>query len=544
MEQKSLSYQIQHIENIAKSILKHGRAIDASDTGTGKTYTTVKVALKLKLIPWIICPKSVTQSWIKVLTLHDIKKHEYHIITYEQLSISKYFINKDDEKYTWNMDTVTELDGDNKKKYLFIYDEAHKCKNSNTINSKILLDLSKYDVNILLLSATIIDKPLFFIPFGVVLKLFKTVKDGATYLNEVLSRRSKSTTNGYSHPLILLHEILFNEYASRMRIDETENIFMKNTIIFDGIDMENYYRIEEKYEELNKLIDKDIYGEPEGEVEVDTEDLVMDKVDILKKKRNQIQLIRQDIELLKIKTIHELTLKYLTEGNSIAIFVNFTKTIKELCSKLNTKCVIWGAQTGEERSKAIDDFSNDKSRIIICNIQSGSAGISLHDTFGKYPRISIISPTWSAQDLVQVLGRIHRAMGKTDCIQQLIFCKNTIEETVGNVIKTKINNIRAFNDGNKLSKTDGMENILKTEITRQKKKKEQNTWIYKTNDFEKIIERIENLEKVLTCEKLKLNTHIKNSDKWNEIAFNINKISDELKFNEYHLKKTMDGLLK
>ena len=86
-----------------------------------------------------------------------------------------------------------------------------------------------------------------------------------------------------------------------------------------------------------------------------------------------------------------------------------------------------------------------------------------------FPRVSIISPTWSAQDLIQVLGRIHRAMGKSDCLQQILFCKGTIEESVGNIIKSKINNIRIFNDGNKQLKKDNMEIILNQEMNKKQK---------------------------------------------------------------------------
>ena len=60
-------------------------------------------------------------------------------------------------------------------------------------------------------------------------------------------------------------------------------------------------------------------------------------------------------------------------------------------------------------------------------------------------------------------------MGKTDCLQQILFCKGTIEESVGNIIKSKINNIRVFNDGNKLLKKDNMDVILNQEVIKKQK---------------------------------------------------------------------------
>lgn len=114
---------------------------------------------------------------------------------------------------------------------------------------------------------------------------------------------------------------------------------------------------------------------------------------------------------------------------------------------MDTKCIIWGEQILEDRNKNVNNFNTDKSRVIICNIKSGGVGISLHDTIGKYPRISLISPSDSAQDIIQVLGRIHRTNGKTPVTQYILYCKKTIEEKICENMKDKIQNILLLNDG-------------------------------------------------------------------------------------------------
>ena len=100
----------------------------------------------------------------------------------------------------------------------------------------------------------------------------------------------------------------------------------------------------------------------------------------------------------------------------------------------------------EQATKELEDFNNDTSNIIICNIKAGGVGISLHDLHGNHPRISIISPSWSAQDVIQSLGRVHRAKGKTAVRQRIVYCKNTVEEQICENIKEKIKNI--FINGN------------------------------------------------------------------------------------------------
>ena len=72
-----LEHQKIHYSNIKKSIMKHSRAIDASDTGTGKTFVAIKICKDLDLIPWVVCPKSVISSWNNVIKQAKIKKkHE------------------------------------------------------------------------------------------------------------------------------------------------------------------------------------------------------------------------------------------------------------------------------------------------------------------------------------------------------------------------------------------------------------------------------------------------------------------------------------
>jgi len=573
-----LDYQFEHYNKILTSIKKHSRALDASDTGTGKTYVTVRICKELKLIPFVICPKSVVTSWIKVLKSFGFESNNYFVITYDQLAISDLVSEKDSE-YTWNFESDKNFSGENKKRFLFIYDEAHKCKNKNTINSKIMLNLASLPVKILLLSATIIDKPLYFIPFGIVLGLYKNIQEGIEWMSRIISSKAPN-------PLLPIHKILFPSYASRMRIDDTVGVFKNNKILFEGIQMKNYYQIEEKYDKLTAILeenkknkikkekkDKELKEkkakEKKEKEEENSDDFIIDMNKINKKEKEleyedlydkgdvssdtdsdkkegsigRIQRIRQEIELLRIDAMYELTVKYLNEGKSVAIFVNFTKTIEELSKRLRTKCIIWGSQTLKERSKSIDDFCSDKSRVIICNIASGGCGISLHDTNGTYPRISIISPTWSAQDLIQVLGRIHRAMGKTDCLQQILFCKGTIEESVGNIIKSKISNIRVFNDGNKQLKKDNMDVILNQEVIKKQKKEENELFIYKVNDFNAIHNRIDYFERQLRRLEKELGGYNKNLDQYKECEYRLNKVKKEHEYNLDMLNKTIKNMM-
>ena len=84
---------------------------------------------------------------------------------------------------------------------------------------------------------------------------------------------------------------------------------------------------------------------------------------------------------------------------------------------------------------------------MLVNSAAGNAGIGLHDLNGTYARGSILSPSYSAINLVQCLGRIHRAEGKTPCIQKIMFAAGTIEERCCERVQSKLDNLDLLNDG-------------------------------------------------------------------------------------------------
>ena len=561
---KLLNYQIKHAENIKKSIQKHSRAIDASETGTGKTYVSIFVCNNLKLTPFVICPKSVKNTWTTLLNQSGYKENEYYVTNYESLRTSNNLVAFDKEKkeYFWNFEANNEFK--DIKKFLFIYDEAHRCKNINSINSQILLSLCDHDIKILLLSATLTDKIEYFIPFGKVLKFYKSINDGLVWMTQL------------NNSPVLINKKIFNEYGSRMKIEDTVNIFKKNKIICNSVFIANHHEIEQKYNKIYKLmenskkekqrlkeiiIDTNTYTKPNiNEINTNTininepiinianingncepietnkrllQNIKINNDDDIDKNKPQhlkeIMSLRQDIELLKVDSICDMTKKYLSQNKSVVIFVNFTNTTVELKKKLNTNCVVWGLQKIEERNKSINDFCSDLSRIIICNIKAGSEGLSLHDTKGNYPRVSLICPTWSAQELLQALGRIHRATGKSDCIQEIIYCKNTVEENMSVVIQNKINNIKLFNDGKINLKNDNLEVLLKNAFKQRMKEEEKKLYLFETMDIEKIQNNIDKLESQIKHMKMILKNNI-NNDQKNEWNYKLDVLNSEMDF--------------
>jgi superfamily II DNA or RNA helicase len=61
--------------------------------------------------------------------------------------------------------------------------------------------------------------------------------------------------------------------------------------------------------------------------------------------------------------------------------------------------------------------------------------------------VALICPTFSATELKQALGRIHRAGGRSKSVQKIIFTAGTIEEKICETVRRKLGNLELLNDG-------------------------------------------------------------------------------------------------
>ncbi len=406
-------YQNNFAPVLIHSLFRNGAAIDASDTGTGKTYTALAIAKFLGKIPVVICPKPAIYGWRKVAEYMDI---EINVTNYEQVTRgNSWFIERSGKSYKWNLT----------EHHIVIVDEVHKAKNSKTLNAKMVRSITNWS---LLLSATIGHSPLDLYSVGQRVGMFQT---NDAYWRWAYSRGVKSNGFGLYFPpnnkenLQKINQDLFPKYGGRISVNDLGDAFPDNQIIADPLLMDTGKEIQEMYFEiieLNKQISKD-------------------KASVLV----EILRARQKIELLKVPVIVSMVEDLIEEGKSVAIFVNFTQTILSLSERLKTNCIIDGKT--KNRIENMENFQADKERIILCNVRAGGASISLHDLHGNYPRVSLISPPQSSFDLIQVFGRIWRNGAKSKATQKLIFAAETIEEEMAKSVTAKADNINLINDG-------------------------------------------------------------------------------------------------
>jgi superfamily II DNA or RNA helicase len=87
IQDKLLKYQIPHANKLIENLRDNTTVLDASDTGTGKTYVAAAVCKQLNLKPIIICPKTVMSTWRQVMEQFEVKP--LIIVNYETIRLGK-----------------------------------------------------------------------------------------------------------------------------------------------------------------------------------------------------------------------------------------------------------------------------------------------------------------------------------------------------------------------------------------------------------------------------------------------------------------------
>ena len=438
MTVKAHDWQRNHINKLCFAINRFNVGVDASDMGTGKTIMALITAKELGLYPVVVCPKSVISSWKRWINaiLGDIEPVVYN---YEKLTRGNItmHIERRGDRFAWLLD---------KEKVLLIFDEVHKCKGEKSLNSKLLASAKRDNIKTLMLSGTACSDPRDMKAIGYALGLHGYRDHWAWCLKHGCRKGwfGGLDFSGSPNALMRLHEEIFitGKLGSRIKIsDLPEGTFPDNQVIVESFDLggDGTYEINEAYSIMSDELER-LQG-------------VIDDSDMDSPLVVQLRA-RQRVELLKVPTFVELINNGLSEGKSVVAFVNFRDTLDAISSKLDVPVsLVMGDQNDDERDRAVDSFQGrlrrykQHSKVMLCMIQAGGVGLSLHDELGGHPRMSIISPGFSAIDLRQALGRIHRSGSKSKAVQYVVFAADTVEDDVRRAVQSKLTNLDLLNDG-------------------------------------------------------------------------------------------------
>lgn len=413
-----LPYQEPHQKRLQSSLEKHGLAIDGSDPGTGKTYVAAKTAAACGRPALVVCPKVSIPVWRRVLEGFGVTV--VSVLNYEKLRTGNTpFGTWDRKKFVWSVPAGT----------LVIFDEVQRCKAKDSKNAMMLRDAK--GMPLLLLSATLATNPMELRSVAHVTGLADWYRFWG-WLQKNGCKRGRfgmEFDQRRSDVLAALHEEFFIQRGSRIRIADLGDQFPETQIAAEALD-------------FGDEID-DIYKEMEAELDALAEAASEDGPAM---QLTAVLRARQKVELCKVPGIVSMTTDFVDAGHSVVIFTNFRQSLETLCDKLKTKCAIYGDQSPEARHENIEAFQRGDERVIVVNIQAGGVSLSLHDTRGDRPRVALLCPTYSAMELRQALGRVHRAGGGKS-LQRILFAANSVEEKVCARVNSKLAKLDLLNDG-------------------------------------------------------------------------------------------------
>ncbi len=434
-----LAYQLAPVSLHVAAIRNFGATVDASDTGTGKTYTALAVCRELGLSPLVLCPKAVIPSWKRAaahlgVTLAGCVNYEM-ARTGNRPEIGTWQGKGKDERFVFAQ-AVGAL----------IFDEAHRAKGTDTANALMLRAAGDQKLPTLALSATLAHNPLEMRAIGHLIGLSTWSGFWRWALRNGCSKNpwGGMDFNGSSLVLDTLHKAIFPAHGARVRVADLGDAFPETQIAaeaFNGNGMAAQIDAidQEMHRELAELERRSSTDRTQGRAAA--------LVAMLR--------ARQRAEFVKVPLFVELAQDAIAEGRNVAIFVCFRETLDAIVQRLANGGivaeVIHGGQSGEagalEREAGIARFQADASHAIVAMIQAGGVGVSLHDLNGNRPRSAFISPTWSAVELRQTLGRVWRAGGKTKSVQRIVFVADSVEEQVRRTVDAKLARLDTLNDG-------------------------------------------------------------------------------------------------
>lgn len=424
-------WQVDAAGKLVSSIKHWGAAIDGSELGTGKTYTSLGVVRELDAPFIIVCPKPVMSQWKKVVNNHFHMDADMEgIINYELLirgrkdsDIASFVLHRHAKRATfeWKLPKDT----------IIVWDEAHRLKNFKTKASKTCMLAHKQGYKQLFLSATIASSPLDLRTIGTCTGLFKTAKEYWTwaYAHGVYKGQWGMEFNNDTKTLQRINKYLFTQRGVRLQRDVIPN-FPETEIIVNAYNMaeEDTLKIKEIYTEMRKELN-DLKTRSTGESEMAIRIRALQKT-----------------ELIKVPLMEEMIREGMDSGMSVVVFLNYSDSIDALATRLETTC-IYDGRNERVRGKNVELFQENKEPVLVTNLAAAREGLNLGDEAGGHPRLAILSPTYSVLKLKQALGRVHRENSKTKSVQKILYVAGTQEEDVVDSMGQKLENLTLINNG-------------------------------------------------------------------------------------------------
>lgn len=431
-------HQVPHLHRELEILHKHKFAIDGSGLGTGKSYTTAAIGLRLGLSFVVICPVSAMSVWKELQKAYNLNIVD--MVSYQSLRgvkgrpLKNRLLTREGSTFTPTPHYLELV----REGVLLVIDEAHMIKNDceqhhacRALTSAILASNSSYFI---LLSATILDQEECIMN---VLRLAGYITQqrlaqygghtvtllGAQELIDSSRLLDPSITEEIvsQHDLTskTVHTLCFKLFIHVIR-DRVVSEMVRPTPSMQDIRNGYYNMLPDQAKELEQAI-QDLSRVARYNPNIHTTDPGSAVGWGLVKK------ILIKIDELMLPILERLIRMYLQEPKrKVIVYVNYNHAclfpLADHLKDLNP-LLLYGKVKGDERGRIVQMFQTGEPRLLLCNLRVGSSSISLDDQVGDSPRTTLILPSHSILDLQQATGRTDRSKTKSASIVRFVYGK-------------------------------------------------------------------------------------------------------------------------
>lgn len=415
----------------------------AANTGAGKTYLACDVIKRLNVPALVVCPKIAVSQWRSVIRGMGVEDKVIGVINPENLITSSRnpFYSHDGG---WRNVPAGPA--------LLVFDELHRGAggvyklakagakgrgNKQALMTARWVNPSTPDHKVLALTATPADSPLKMQALGYLMGFHSFIAssfyDWCRRHGCSMQARGRQAAFAFTRDRLRAKAIMADirkDMGERFMSITPEEIpdFPEETreVVLVDLARDDYDGLVRAYAEMPELMRK-----PSRDSMV------------------KLLRLRQQAEFCKASVLAGMSADEVESGNSVFVCVNFTDCRLRIQTELERAGIpfaaIYGGQPERERQAGIAAFQANDVHVMVGMSSACGVALSLHDERHERPRVSLISPSYSASELLQALGRIRR-VGGTHATQKIVLAAGSVEERVAQAVRGKIDNLGALTD--------------------------------------------------------------------------------------------------
>jgi len=421
------------------AIEANGSLFCTYDLGTGKTMIALafiyrhlkKGDIKNALV---VCPASLVASWEQAIEdcikfegfdsrAVQLLKDNVTIRSFQKMYKStKVPIRKSGDQTIYRRSISIRDDIDHLWGVLVV-DEAHQCSAHNAVQTKAAITLAKNSKHVISLSATPLHGGGGIVDYSKSFGELQVVTKGTLFKNWTeFSNKAVTAVDRWFKP------IAYNEPYCK-KIMEDHSITCR---IEDCMDMPDKIEQEMKCPLVEKTVYKDLTKGDIAKYGLEIENAGAQYTKMLQVVSGSMKI--SDTKTMVLKTSKDDVLGDILNSTErpVVIFCNYRASIDhayKVAKKAGRRVVIYD---GRSKTETWKDFQSGKADCIVCQYQSGSAGLNLQVA----AHMVLYEPCYSALLLAQAKGRIYRS-GQTarTCQYYYLYTPNTIEKRVWDTVR-------------------------------------------------------------------------------------------------------------